>query len=155
MCLEPLKILMFPYQEGSECSQSEDFFVWIFHEVWKRIELDSNIWPATTKESNSLETRNTNKKEMLDSFLTFMRYTRSSNIISPNTIIEYSTYWGRHASKTGYVNCNWAGLQSDPCNMYGKGGMYAKGVKVWGMRQRQQVALDGKIWRYLEWLFDE
>ena len=47
---------------------------------------------AVIKEINIVDTRNTNKEEMLDSLLTFINSTRSKDIISPNTIIEFFTY---------------------------------------------------------------
>ena len=53
--------------------------------------------------------------------------------------------------KTGSVNRNWAGLQYDPYFVYGKGAVYEKGLKGWGVRRRQHVALDRKRWRDLEW----
>ena len=56
------------------------------------IESDSNSRPAVTKESNSIETRNTNKKEMLESYLTLISSTQYIYIISFNTIIEYYAY---------------------------------------------------------------
>ena len=51
--------------------------------------MDSNSRPAATKDSNSIETINTNKEEMLDYFMTCISSTRSGDIISPNTIIDF------------------------------------------------------------------
>ena len=90
---------MFPFQEAGERSQSEECVDKNFCHVWRRIELYSNSQLVATKEIYSVETRNTNKEEMLESFLTFANSNHSGKIISPNTIIEYSTYWGEHALK--------------------------------------------------------
>ena len=137
MFLEPLKTLMF-YLSGG----------WQIHPVGG---MRCQNFPPSMKEDWTVFKQST-KHNQREQYHRDYKYQQGRNTVLITDLHKMHLLQKRHTPqhhhwvfyvlgevcfKTGSVNRNWEGLQSNPCTMYGKWGVSAKGVNIWGLRRQQ------------------